>query len=373
MPGEYSDDIREAMAEVESRSSGDAGVIDVEARELPDAGGESGSTAGQDARDTSGRFAPRTPAQPAAETPPQGKEKPPGEVQQTTEGATPPTDKNQGQPTPAVALRPPTSWTPEAREEWASLSPRIQQEVLRRDREITDAMRVNAESRRFYTDVSQTIQPYMHMIQAENSTPVAAIANLFQTAAALRTGTPQNKAALVAHLIEQYSVDVNALDEAIVARRSGQPPPQAQPAAQQPLHDPRLDAIIQERQAAQAQEMQTLQTETETFMNDPANEFAYDLREDMADILELASRRNRKISLHDAYQTAILQHPTISGIVQTRKAAAGGQKETEAARRARNAAASLSSDGAPGRESGEGPDDLRSVIATAMRESRTSR
>jgi len=50
--------------------------------------------------------------------------------------------------------------------------------VLRREREISQALQQSSESRRFATEVQQTLQPYMGMIQAEGGTPVRAIAEL---------------------------------------------------------------------------------------------------------------------------------------------------------------------------------------------------
>jgi hypothetical protein len=213
----------------------------------------------------------------------------------------------------------------------------------------------------------------MHFIQAENATPIQAFQNLMQTAATLRTGTPQTKATLVADLITQYGIDIEQLDSLLSAKAQGRAVPQQ--AAPQQYQDPRLDNVlqfvssIQQRQQAQEQQViQTLQQETEEFMNNPEMEFAWDVKDDMADILDLAAKRGQKISLQDAYNRATMLHPTISEIVQRRKLEQGAASGSEAALRAKRAAVSIPNNGAPGRASEDSEsDDLRSAIAASMR------
>jgi hypothetical protein len=360
-------DIRAAMGVVEK--SNDDRTVDVETKEVSvkELATEPAiePTAGERARDVSGKFAPKTPAKVAEEAP---KPEQPA-IEDQTESA-----QVQAKPeTQQLALKAPASWTPEAREEWAAMTPRVQAEVHRREREITETLRTTAGARNFAQEVFTTLQPYMPMIQAERVTPVQAIQSLFQTAAALRTGTPQNKASFVADLISTYGVDVQELDSVLSARQSGQQPQNRQ--RQEPQFDPRTipelqplfaaaDRMRQEEQST----MQTLEQDTVNFMNDPANEFAWDVKDDMADILDMAAKRGRKISLQEAYNRATLLHPTISGVVQSRKQGQSSEQETAAARRARQAAASISGDGAPGRASEDdgGDDSIRSAVLAAI-------
>jgi hypothetical protein len=209
------------------------------------------------------------------------------------------------------------------------------------------------------------------MMQAENATPIQAFQNLMQTAATLRTGSAMQKAELAAAIISQHGIDVEQLDRLLSARMNGT----AAPAPQQQYRDPRLDEVLgyvnAQRQREQQQEqqvMQSLQQETEEFMNNPEMEFAWDVKDDMADILDLAAKRGQKISLQDAYSRATMLHPTISEIVQRRKLEQGAASGTEAALRAKRAAASIPNNGAPGRASEDNEsDDLRSAIAASMR------
>jgi hypothetical protein len=248
---------------------------------------------------------------------------------------------------------------------------------MRREREITETLRTTAEARHLQQQFQQVAQPYMHFIQAENSTPMQAFSNMMQTAATLRVGSAQQKADLVTAIVMQHGVDLEMLDAAL-SNRMGQQGQQGQRAPQNDVMqmvDQRLAPMmqyfngIQQQQArAEQQTNAALQTEVEQFMSNPANEFAADVHADMADILDLAANRGHKITLQEAYNRATMLHPTISGIVQRRQQGGAVASTNEAALRARRAAASISDNGAPSRDSDGGDgDDIRSAIAASMR------
>jgi hypothetical protein len=367
---DIADDIRSAMAETQVPDTPERETIDVETREVPDAtppATDRQSTT--EGRDASGRFAPKTPSKDNEQVPP--------DEQSPTQGV----DKNgevqavQNQQAQATTAKAPVSWKPEAREEWAKAPPAIQQEALRREREINDTLRTTAEARHFHQQFQQITAPVEQFLRAENTSPMQAFQNLMQTAVVLRTGTPQQKAALAVEIITQHGIDVEQLDSLLSARYTGK---QAAPAPQNDiiaLLDQKLAPFqqylqTQQQQAQQAQqrEMQTLQEETSNFLNDPKYEFANDLADDIADILEMSANRGQKISLHDAYNRATMLHPTISEIIQRRKTGQNAANESEAALRAKRAAASITDNGAPSRDSGnDDSDDIRSAITASMR------
>lgn len=361
---EIAEDIRSAMAETSGETPTPAEQsTESESFETPPAPDRQSNTG---ERDTTGRFAPQTPSQNNEQIPEDG--------QPPTQGV----DANgnsqavQNTQTSATA-KAPISWRPEAREGWAKTPPAIQQEVMRREREITDTLRNTAEARHFTQQFNQAVQPYAHMIQAENSTPMQAFQNLMQTAATLRTGNTQQKAQLVSEIIAQHGIDVEQLDNILSAKFNGkQAAPQNDMLA---LIDQRLAPLQQYLQTQQQgqmqrqqQEMAALQQETSNFLNDPQFEFANDLAPDIADILDLAANRGQKISLHDAYNRATMLNPSISEIIQRRKTGQSAVNESEAAIRARRAAASITDNGAPSRDSGtDDGDDVRSAITASMR------
>jgi hypothetical protein len=269
-----------------------------------------------------------------------------------------------GKPLPPVKkFKAPGSWKPEHREKFAALDPLIQEEIARRESDMDRGMKVGAEARKFKQDFDAAVAPYMHFIQAENSTPIQAMLNMFKTAADLRTETPQNKANIIAHLITSFGVDIQALDQILTQRiqaRGGQQPANGQIPSQQ-INDvirQQMAPFIQYVEGLRQREGQMIQNTSqqldgmiEEFATDANNEFFEDVREDMADILEMAANRGQKISLQDAYNRATLLHPTISQIVAQRKLSGVAAQHNAAAERAENAAVSVRSD-TPSRSEG---------------------
>ena len=326
-------------------------------------------------RDTSGRFAPKVPA---TNEVPEDQEPAAKEQVAQEEGKDTALEGQAAAPAAqapvAPASRAPISWKPEIREEWAKLPPTVQQEVMRREREVDNALRTSAESRKFYDQFVQTVTPFEAILRSENAHPLVAIQELFKTASALRTAPAPDRATLVADMIMRFGVDINLLDEALATRAQN---PGARQAPAAPAFDPRMiDQAIEQRESQRQQQMiqSQVQSEWDAFAAKPEFEFANDLREEIAGLLEIASRRSQILSLPDAYKRATLLHPTIAGIVQQRQQAEQSAQHTAAARRAKEAAASIGS-GAPSR-GGEGEEDagdIRSAITASVRKLSSSR
>lgn len=119
-----------------------------------------------------------------------------------------------------------------------------------------------------------------------------------------------------------------------------------------------MNGVTQFQQQQQQKTQQVTQQNIQQFAADPANEFFADVKQDMADMFDLATKRGQKISLQDAYDKAVAINPQISGVLNKRQTA---QSLTQK----RNASSSVSSVNtrAPVREtSGQ---DLRSDIMDA--------
>lgn len=314
-------------------------------------------------RDTAGKFTPKTDAKDTvpSDQQPQKEGKPAQEVTQA--------------PKPGES-RAPASWKPEEREGWDKITPAHRAAIQRREAEVDNVLRTTADARKLHADFERVTRPYEAFYRAEGATALQAVENLFQTAAALRTSPPGQRAALVADLIINYGVDINTLDSVLSAKTKGQTVPghAADPIVQliqkelKPVRE-FMGSVQQTRQTAQqAMEQQATQTWTE-FMADPKNEFAKDVSEDMADILDMATKRGQLVSLQDAYKRATLLHPTISGIVQSRQQASGSAQQTAAARRALNAAASIPGNGGAPSQDDEDPGDgsIRSDLNKSIR------
>lgn len=279
------------------------------------------------------------------------------------------------EPKQAREDRAPQSWKPETRQHWQTLPPEVRGEIARREGEFARAMQETAEARRFSDAVMKTIAPYEMFIKAENSNPIQAIDNLMSTAARLRTGTAPEIAGLVSQLVNQFGVGrfgpgfIEALDQALVGQTPQQDPREVMMRRQLEQEiAPVKQFMTQFQQMQQAQEQQlqaAAGNEVGGFLANPKFEFAMDVKDDMADLIELAHKRGREMSLEEAYERATRAHPSISKILAKRDQATAAQGRTQVAQRARSAAVSVS--GAPSiGSSGSDANDLRSALENAF-------
>ena len=210
------------------------------------------------------------------------------------------------------ALVAPRNWRPAAREKWAGLPREVQAEAIRVDREAQVALTKSTKEREFAGSIRETLRPYEHMLQAEGLSAPAAIGDLLKSAALLRTGTPQAKAAWAADTIKRFGISVEDLANALDGVQ-GQAAAQHQAAAPQFAHDPRLDRIIAQQEQMLAQQQQAAQAaaarqqeEIESFGE--GHEFFDDVRDDMADELDRAAKRGKSLTLAGAYARVIALH-----------------------------------------------------------------
>lgn len=271
---------------------------------------------------------------------------------------------------PAATVRPPASIKPEARADWDKTPPSIQAEFHRRDREVNEALRQTAESRRFHEEFRQTVAPYEMLIRASNSTPLQAVDNLMKTAAALRTSPPPQRAQLVAQIVKEYGVDIVMLDRALSGSMVAPPPdPYVQQIQEQvkPLVD-FVSQLRQQQQTVVERTQQEAQAELEEFFaNEQDYPYANDLKDDMADILEVSARRGVQLTLQQAYSRASMLHPTISKLVENSGLAQQVAQQNAAAQKARNTAVSVRSapTGSGGNDDAD-DDSIRSALEKAI-------
>ena len=274
--------------------------------------------------------------------------------------------------------RAPASWRPDVREHWAQLPPDVRAEVARREAEMQRTLQETSEARKFAEQLNRVISPYQAFISAENSNPLQAIDNLMGTAARLRTGTAPELAQLMAGMVKQFGVGrfggqfIEALDSALAGEVPRVDPQQAQlqQAIQQQLAPvQQFMTQFQQAQVAQQQRAQSeAVTEVQQFLEQA--EFGEDVREEMADLLEVAQRRGRDLSLQDAYRQACLANSRVRQVLEGRAKQRGAQQLTGAAQKAKAAAVSVSGSpalGAPQAESSSIRSAIEAAIAASAR------
>lgn len=315
-------------------------------------------TAQERARDEAGRFAKAAEEKAAAEEATKAPEP-------AKEAAKAPTG-DAAKAVISTAFKPPQSWKPAAREALLKAPPEVQAEVTRREAEITQALRESSEARQGYQKYREAVQPFEQMIRAEGGEPVAAIQGLLQTAYALRHAPEHVKADMIAKMVTAYLPGQRGL-ELLDRRLVGEALPQQSAQQGQQFRDPRVDELLQRLESVKQAEAQTTQQRAaELVAAVQDREFYGDLRESMADILEVASRRGLSMTLEAAYDKAAALDPEISRVLSQREEAGRLANPNGSTQRARNASSSLRSNPATPPSGDRKAGDLRADLEAAF-------
>lgn len=294
------------------------------------------------------------PAEPEAQKP-EGEEKKPEEAKPAEEKPRSPVDKA------------PQSWKPAAKAIWKDLPQSAREEVVRRERQVTQVLAESAQARQLVNQFTDMIQPYRARMESVGLPPIQAVGELLKADHILTTSPPAKRAQFMASLIKEYGVDIRELDNAL----AGQP-------AADPTAD-RLEQLVAQRlqpfqqfvqqqaqQAAmqrQAEQQQTNQTIQSMAADSAKFPHFFDVKDDMADLIEMQARRGQYLTLEQAYARAVSMNPELTAQSARRQAAEAANSR---AQRALNASVSVG--GAPnGGPSARAPgSDLRGTIESAF-------
>lgn len=267
-------------------------------------------------------------------------------------------------------LKAPASWKPATREHWKSIPKEAQAEIIRREREIDTGLQQASAYKKVANEYFNVIKPYEHLIRAQNSTPSQAITNMMQTAARLVQGTRQQKAACVAEIMKNYDVDVKTLDDILVGTVKPGDDPDAKISDLVKVQLSPVLEFINEVKGSRAQAEQKGQEEVstsfQTFSEDPKNEFFQDVREDMADLMEMAANRGQAMTLEQAYARACQMNTEVSKILSQREIRKNGELTNQQLLRKKKAASSIKGSPDDTLTTQKDSGDLRSSILQAM-------
>jgi hypothetical protein len=183
---------------------------------------------------------------------------------------------------------------------------------------------------------------------------------------------------MMAKLIKDYGVSIEDLDAAIVSGMQGQQQSQPQgfdpnyvnQLVQQQLQQA-LAPIYQERQQKEQLVVQQATQTVEQMSLDPRYPYFDDVREEMADLIEVASRRGVALSLEDAYTKAVAINPGVSGQQSRQAMMTQANQQHQQAQRARLAASSVNGSPASGGSNAfAGDGSLRGSIEAAFNNAR---
>ena len=159
------------------------------------------------------------------------------------------------------------------------------------------------------------------MIQeaTQGDDPLAPSPSLLKaTNRSLRHGMASEKAGFVAHIVKNYGVGIEALDGALVGAVSTEHGRRGLASIQRAVQQALAPLIMQpsRRQAERNQRTeQEIAHEIDTFKADPKNEYFEDVRNLMADVMEVSTRNGYELSVADAYERACLLHPEVRKII----------------------------------------------------------
>jgi hypothetical protein len=238
----------------------------------------------------------------------------------------------------------------------------VREEVYRREHETARTMQQTAQARQIAGAIQQLHHEFSPALAAEGVDVLTATRNLMQISSQLQFGNQQQKAGLVAQIMRAYGVDIPTLDAIL----SNTQMPTQQQAQQEAFRDPRVDGLLSQLAAVRQREDQQVRKsatdEVEAF--GAKHDFFNDVREVMADLIELFDRRGVDLSFEQAYERACQMDPEISRVLAQRAAAGAAQNQQRSTVRNKAAASSVRSTPAVGAP-GAAPENLRGTIEAA--------
>jgi hypothetical protein len=267
-------------------------------------------------------------------------------------------------PEPEETYKAPASWTPSAREHWAKLDKTVQAEITKREGDIQKGLHTASQYRKVADEYFSTIKPYEQMIRSSGVPPATAINQMFQTAHHLTYGGPKQKAEVVRDIIQNYGVDIETLDHVL----ADMDVPDSESAQLEQLLEKKLSPVTQFMQQYQQNQQRTVQEQTQSAEEEinqfgQNHEFFEDVREDMADIIEMTQKRGQTLTLEQAYERACAMNPEISKVLAQRQE----QQTVANMDKKRRAASSLASE-SPNNTKPSSGGSLRDTIAEAFEE-----
>jgi hypothetical protein len=270
----------------------------------------------------------------------------------------------------------PRAWKASAQAKWSSLPAEVRQEVQRRENEVARVFGETGQMRQAVATFNDIVRPYEGRMRAVGLSPLEAVNELMKADHILSSSPPQQRAAYMALLIKEYGVDIRLLDDALAGQAPSADPVQTR--LEQMLSErlTPLQSFLQNQANIAAQQEYRIQADAsmtiEQMSQDNIN-FPYfeQVREDMADIIEMNARRQVYLTPQQAYGRAVAMNPEWGA--QMAQQAQNGRQLQQAhelntrAQRALNASSSVSGgpSGSPVGGANQG-NDLRATIEAAF-------
>ena len=210
------------------------------------------------------------------------------------------TEKSTEEPattTPTVRL--PKGWKQEALDKFATLDPEIQAEVLQREDDFFKGIEQYKQAAQYAKVVQDMLKPMEQSFQARGLNPLNHLQNVIEADRQIAFAqTPEQKLELFRQLAHYYGVQIDdslfhAEDSTVSSLRNE-------------LNGLKT-AWQSQAELAQKQELEKINNEIQTFINDPANKHFNALQHDIARLLETGACK----TLKQAYDTALWSNPIV--------------------------------------------------------------
>jgi transcriptional regulator with XRE-family HTH domain len=275
--------LTETMKGIQERESAGEGVPSTDAPPSVEAQAETPQASEERPRAPDGKFASKT-----------------GIAEQTPVG-----EKIESVPDQTVTqgINPPTSWSADAKAQFAALPLPVKEAIAKREMEADTGISQYREKSKGYESLEKVFAPVMPQLQQLGMSREQYVSNLMAAESRLNTDPVKG----LQWLAQSLGVDLSTLTSAEVST------------------SPDLDALRKEVtdlrqwrdqsvQARQQAEQAELSTEISKFASDPKNEFYEQVRKRMGRLL----KAEEATTLSDAYEQACLLEPGVRQIIQAR-------------------------------------------------------
>lgn len=272
-------------------------------------------------RDDQGRFAPKLDTKP--------------EVTQSQPSGT----------EPAKTILPPRSWTAQAKAKFAALDPDVQQEVLRREKEIDDGQALWATKGEEYNRYKALYAPIQDRLTLSGIDQFAYTQALIKADELLRSNPQEG----MRQLAQLYGFQMGGQQQPQQFQAPTDPAMQALQAQVQQL----TQHVTSQTQAREQAEQQKTLAEIEAFRNDPKNPYFDNVQPAMVKLLESGVCE----TIQDAYDTACYRDPDVKAALAIKPVTPGRPGRPK----------DISVTGAPGQATQNRPNNQRASIEDDVR------
>ena len=196
----------------------------------------------------------------------------------------------------------PKTWSKDAIETWATIPPRAQQEILKREEDMFRGLEQYREKAELGGQYDKVVEPYRAILAAEKINPVELFQNFAGNHYLLSRGTQEQKLQIFKSFADFYKIDMPALIGMV-----GEPLKVVDPeiqALKDEIERLKGSDSAREQAALQARQEEFAQ-QVEAFASDPKNAHFSDVADDIATLLKTGVAK----TLQDAYDKAVWNNP----------------------------------------------------------------